>query len=568
MTPLQFTRSVRSLNRLRQVAMVLTQHGFGHVVARINLARFVPVWMLRRGKRRPETAETPTSIGRHIVDICTELGPTFIKLGQLLSTRPDVVPADVLGELRRLQDDVAPFDGAVALQSIAKELGRPVEECFAFIESTPIASGSIGQVHRAVARDGTQLVVKVRRPGIEDVIKLDMQLLAWLAQSLESLVPELNVYRPTLLVAELEQMLTRELDYINEASATSRFARAFAGDEGIRIPRVYWDLTGPRVLTLEALSGTNASALTDGADVEGIYVDRRLIARRIAECFLKQVFELGVFHADPHPGNLLIDPPATVGLIDFGQTGGITDDVMTQIVVLVYGAVSREVDVVIDGLADLGALGAETDRRQLHRALQTLLDKYYGLPLKRLDPGTLMSEFSEVVRHHDVVVPRDVLMLFKAMGLVAGICARLDPELIMLELLDERLRKVLRERLSPPRLARGAALWSWHLLSIARQAPGQLREGMRRLAAGGWRLRIRHENIDRLTNELDRSSNRLAFSVVIAAIIVGSSVVVSANTSLTVFDIKFQYFGIVGYLIAGVLGLGLSWAIFRSGRLH
>lgn len=568
MSPLQFTRSVRSLNRLRQIAKVLTQHGFGHVVARVNLARFVPVWMLRRRRKPRPEGETETTIGRRIAEICAELGPTFIKFAQLLSTRPDILPAEVLEELKTLQDDVPPFDSATAMGIIAEELGRPVDACFDSIEKLPIASGSIGQVYRARLKDGVDVVVKVRRPDIEDVVELDMQLLRWLAQSLEALMPEVHMYRPELLVTELEQMLTRELDYINEASATARFAAGFSGELAVRIPRVYWEFTGPRVLTLEAIPGENADAALDKVAAGAMVIDAPLMARQLADCFLKQVFELGVFHADPHPGNVLIAPPATVGLIDFGQFGTISDELMTQIVVMVYGAVGREVDVVIDSLADLGALGGETDRRQLHRALQMLLDKYYGLPLKRLDLGTLMNEFTDVVRAHDVIVPRDALMLFKAMGLVAGLAARLDPELNLLELLGVRLRRVMRERLSPKRMSRAAALLGWDLLSIARQAPGQIREGMRRLASGGWRHYVRHENIDRLTNELDRSSNRLAFSIVIAAIIVGSSVVVSAESSLTIFNIKVHYFGIAGYLMAGVLGLGLSWAIFRSGRLH
>jgi len=563
MTPLQFTRSVRSLNRLRRIAQVLTRHGFGHIVTRVNLGRFVPVWMLRR-----KAAEDGVStIGRRLALVCSELGPTFIKLGQMLSTRPDIVPEDVLKHLRSLQDDVPPFDTCIAMGTIADELRRPVGDCFTTISDRPMASASIGQVYRATGKNGEELVVKVRRPDIDSVIRLDMQLLHWLAESVETLMPELQIYRPTMIVAELEQSLLRELDYVNEASATSRFGAAFAGDAGIRIPKVYWDLSGSRVLTLQALSGVNVEALLNDSE-RAATDDRRLVAQRLADCFLKQAFEVGLFHADPHPGNILVEPGGEVGLIDFGQVGTITEEWMTQLVIMVYACVNHEVDVVIDALADMGAVGPETDRRNLHRELQVLLDKYYGLPIKRFDLGTLFHEFSEVIRRNDVTVPRDLVMLIKSFSTMASVIARLDPDLDLLALAKPRLQKTLTDRLAPARLARGAALLSWHLFSIARQAPGQLRQGLRRFASGGWRLRVRHENIDRLTNELDRSSNRLAFSIVIAAIIVGSSVVVSADSALTVFDVKFQYFGIVGYLIAGVLGLGLSWAIFRSGRLH
>jgi len=568
MTPLQFTRSVKSLNRLRHIAVVLTQHGFGYVVARINLARFVPVWMLRRRRMAPAAAEEVASVGRRLAMVCAELGPTFIKLGQMMSTRPDIVPPEVLEQLRTLQDDVPPFDTATAMAVIAEELGKPIAECFASIDERPMASGSIGQVYRARALDGTELVVKVRRPDIESVIELDMQLLGWLAESLERLAPELRMYRPAMLVSELEQTLARELDYISEASMTTRFEAAFAEDEGITIPRVFWELSGPRVLTLEAIGGMNVQRLLANEAAQPTGVDRRLVARRLADAHLKQIFELGAFHADPHPGNILVEPKATVGLIDFGQVGIITDELMTQLLVMAYAAVNRETAVLVDALADLGTLGTDTDRAALERALRLLLDKYYGLPLKRLDIGTLVTEFSNVVRHHDVVVPREALMLLKATGMVASITRQLDPELDMLSLLKSRLARAMRERLSPPRLARGLSIWTWHLLSVLRQAPMQVREGLRRLGTGQWQLQLRHENIDRLTDELDRSSNRLAFSIVIAALIVGSSVVVSADPTLTVLNIKVQYFGMFGYLLAGLFGLALIWAIFRSGRLH
>lgn len=568
MTPTQFTRSVRGLNRLRQIAQVLTRHGFGHIVAQINLTRFVPVWMLRKKLAPPPVDEGASAVGRRLTRVCIDLGPTFVKLGQMMSSRADILPAPVLHELRTLQDDVPPFDTSVAMSIIAEDLGRPVDECFASIEEKPIASASIGQVHRAKGRNGDDLVIKVRRPDIENAITLDMQLLRWLAQSVETLMPELSGYRPAMIADEFDQLLTRELDYINEASSTARFAEAFRGDPGIRVPDVLWDLCGPRVLTLQALSGTNLDVLLSNQDGLSEKIDRRLVARRLADCYLKQMFELGSFHADPHPGNILVDPPARISLIDFGQVGTITDEFMTELVVFAYACVNNEMDVVVETFADADSLGRGTDRRALSRSLQTLLDKYHGLPLKRVDVGTLFAECSDVLRRHDVVIPRDLAVLIKAIGTVGTVMARLDPDLNLLELIKPRIKKAMGDRFSPRQLARFATLAGWDVLSIFRRAPGQIRAGLRRFAKGGWELHVRHENLDRLIDELDRSSNRLAFSIVIAAIIVGSSVVISAGSELKVFGVEIRYFGMMGYLVAGILGLGLSWAIFRSGRLH
>jgi len=547
--------------------MVLTRHGFGHIVAQVNLGRFVPVWMWRKKPMPPEPDETASAIGRRLTLVFTELGPTFIKLGQLLSTRPDIIPGDVAAELRKLQDEVPPFDTAEAMAVIEEELGRPASECFASIDSAPFASASIGQVYHATLGDGSAVVVKVRRPGIEQTIRLDMQLMHWLAQSLENFMPELRIYRPTQLVAELDEVLTRELDYINEASVTCRFAEALKDERGVRIPAVHWECCGPRVLTLEELPGRNVEKLLAESTANSRF-DRKLVARRIVDGHLKQVFELGMFHADPHPGNILVDPPARVGLIDFGQVGTISDQLMTDLIALAYASINGELDVVIDTLADMSALGRETDRRMLHRALIVLRQKYHGLPLKRFHIGTIFTEFTDLMRRHDVVIPRDLSMLIKATSTISGVAASLDPELDVLELLRPRLHAAMRERFSPSHVTRRTALWSWDLLSIARNAPKQIRHFFRR-AASGWELHVRHENLDRLIQEVDRSSNRLSFAVVIAGIIVGSSIVFSADTTLLFFGwFRVQYFGIAGYLLAGFLGLGLSWAIFRSGRLH
>lgn len=568
MTPLQFTRNVRSLNRLRQIALVLTQHGFGHFVARINLTRFLPVWMLRRKARKAPMDDGLSALGKRLVSVCNELGPTFIKLGQLLSTRPDLLPAEMVDEFYRLQDNVEPFPTDKAMAIIADELGKPVEECFAHIDTVPLASGSIGQAYAARSHEGAELIVKVRRPDIEHTIRHDLQLLEWLAESMESLVPELQPYQPTAVLAELGQLLTREMDYINEASATERFAEAFEKDEGIVIPRVYWEYTGNRVMTMQRLRGINAAKLLSQKEEDSPVLDRRLIAQRLARCYLKQIFELGVVHSDPHPGNLLISPPATVGLIDFGQVGTLTTDFMSELIMIIYACVKNEMSVVIDTLADMGALGAQTDRRLLERALQALLDKYYGLTIRRLDVAAMLNEFVDVTRQNDVVIPREMAQLIKTAATISGVIQSIDPEFDLLVPLKPALKKTMREQFSPQRVQRALTMVGWDVLTVARKAPRHLRELMRAASTRGWQLHVKHENIDRLISELDRSSNRLAFAVVIAAIIVGSSVVVSVDSSVELFGFKVQYFGVLGYLIAGVLGLGLSWAIFRSGRLH
>ncbi len=562
MTPLGLAKSVRSLNRIRRIARVLTEHGFGHIVNRLNLTRYAAFLELRRPA--PREPASPGQIGERLAAVCNDLGPTFVKLGQLLTTRPDLLPHDLLVGLRTLQDQVEPFDSATAMGIIAEDLGVEPASCFGSIDAAPFASGSIGQVYRATATDDMQVVVKVKRPGIEETIRLDMHILKWLADALERYVPEVAAFKPVLLVEEFEEAILREMDYVNEAASTARFHEAFEDDPHVSSPQVRWDLCGPRVLTLEQVAGRNVDAVVRDGDRT---INRKLLADRLANAYLKQFFELGVFHADPHPGNILISPPAQIALIDFGQVGVVSDELAHQLVVLLVAGIAREIDLVVDTLVDMKALGPRADRTQLARTLRRLLDKYYGLPLNRVDYHTFFAEVSEVLRQQDVTVPRDVVVLCKALATIAGVAMQLDPEIDLVAMLRPRLRQMVAERLAPNRLLRGLGVSAWHLFSILRSAPRQLRTALQRLTLGQWQLTVRHENLDRLTSEMDRSSNRLAMSIVIAAIIVGSSVVVTTDPEVKIFRIPLQAFGVVGYLFAGVMGVALLWAIFRSGRL-
>ena len=562
MNTFRLVKSVRSLRRLRRIVTVLSQHGFGHLIDRMNLRRLLP--LRRWGRHVPGEQAEGISVGQRLAAVCNELGPTFVKLGQLATTRPDLVPANVLDGLKTLQDHVAPFDTEVALDIIRQEIGAPVEEAFRSFDEQPLGSGSIGQVYRAVAADGTDVVVKVKRPDIEQPIRLDLFLLAQLADALESLVPEARIYRPRMLVDEFERALLRELDFTYEASSTTRIQLAFADDQHIRIPQTRWDLSGPGVLTLEAIEGRNIAATLASPDPR---LDRKLLASRLADLYIKQFFEVGTFHADPHPGNILVVPPAQIGLIDFGQVGTITDKLAGKLVALIVGAYCRETDFIVDVLADLHALGPTTDPQKLSRDLGVLVNKYYGLPLKRLDLVTVLHEATAVMRSHDVAVPRDLVLVLKTLGTVMGIVLQLDPEFDLVALFRPRLKQLISQQVSPARLARTTGVVAWNILGLLRDTPRQLRSALRNLARGRWQLNVRHERLDELMSELDRSSNRLSFSVVIAAIVLGSSVVVTADPEMSILGIRLQWFGVIGYLFAGVLGIGLLWAIFRSGRL-
>ena len=380
----------------------------------------------------------------------------------------------------------------------------------------------------------------------------------------ESLFPELRPYRPRMLIDEFAQTMRNELDFINEASATSRFYDAFKDDPFICTPQVRWELTASSVMTLEYMSGLH---LRDALDGQNDSCNRKKIARHLAECFLHQYFEMGLFHADPHPGNMLIAPPDGIVLYDFGMVGQIDDELVGRLVIAIVATVNKEMDVIVDILADIGALGRDTDRTALSRDLRLWLEKYYGLPLKRLEITTIFREMIDIVRRHDAALPRDFVAMFKSLATVSGVVLQLDPELNLLALLQPRISKLMRERFSPRRLLRLAGLSGLHLANIVRDAPRLMRDVMRGIGRGQFQINIRHENLDYLASELDRSSNRLAFSVLVASTIIGSTMLLSVASDLKVFGLPIRYLGFVGYALTFVMAAWLLIAILRSGKM-
>ena len=560
-------RTVRTFARLRVMAQVLSKHGFGHFVDRLQLGGYLPSGRLFRRRKpveEPEALDPLEAIGRRLVKVCEELGPTFIKLGQIASTRADILPPQVLTALEDLQTDVTPFPAEQARRIFHKDTGTTVDEAFREFTDKPFASGSIAQVHRAVTADGQQVVVKIQRPGIEETIRLDIYVLKFIAEQAESLFPELRPFRPRMLVEEFTQTLQRELDFINEASATSRFHEAFKDAPHVTTPQVRWDHTSARVLTLEYLDGARFRDIVHG---KGPQCDRAALARNLSECFLKQFFELGFFHADPHPGNLLIRPPNGVTLIDFGMVGQMDEHLIGQLVIGIVAAVKKEIDVVVDLLADLDALGPNTDRMVLARDLRAMLEKYYGLPLRRLDMATIFRELIDTVRRNDVTLPRDFVTMFKSLAVISGVVLQLDPELNLLELLQPKLSSLIRERFSSRRLLRLAGVSTWHIASILRDAPRLIREIMRGMGRGRFQVNIKHENLDYLARELDRSSNRLASSIIMASAVVGGSMLLSMDADDSIFGVPIRYFGFIGYAVASFMAVWILIAILRSGKL-
>jgi len=554
-------RTPRRLHRMTQILQVLARHGFGHVVRRLNLQSHLPV--VKRLLEVPPTAPPPAedTIPKRVTLALEELGPTFVKLGQLLSTRPDVMPEDFIQEFRRLQDHVQPFEAAEAKTRIATELSAPVREVFSHFNDVPRASGSIAQVHDATLVDGTEVVVKVKRPGIDRRIMADLDLLAFLADQAER-VPELRVLRPAMMADEFSQAVRRELDFITEAAFTAKFARDF-DKKGVRIPTVYWDYTTSSVLTLERLSGVN---LSDPAQLDKSGVDRKRLANDILAAFMHQFFETGLFHADPHPGNLLVTPAGQLALVDFGMVGHLSTELRNQLGATLIALVQNDLDLVVDILSDIGVLSDDTDLGEFKLHLTALLDKYYGIPAKRIDARDVFTEIMRIAREHGVLLPRDFVLLGKSLATVTSIARQLSPDVNLAEVVAPHATSLIKQRFMPGQLTKSLTSNLWHLSNMLTQVPRDLRQILKKFLAGKLQMAFRHQGLENFITELDRSSNRLAFSIIVASIVIGSSLIIHAKIGPMLLG-NVSLLGFVGYAVAFLLGVLLMIAILRSGRL-
>ncbi|MHC4199687.1 MAG: ABC1 kinase family protein [Planctomycetota bacterium] len=556
--------ALRNLGRLREIAGVLARHGFADLVERMDLLRFVPILRRRARAGRKPFAE-------RAADAMQELGPTFVKLGQQLSQRPDLLGDDFIRAFTRLQDKVKPFGEEEARAILEEALEAKTDERFGEFTTKPLASGSIGQVHEATLADGREVVVKVRRPGIEEKIKADLALLAQLAALAERHIPESRVYRPVQIVEEFARSLERELDFTAEASALSQFEQNFRDDPEVVVPEVIWSHTRAGVLTLTRIRGT---PLSDMEAVRAAGVDRKKLARLIAQCFLTQFFETGIFHADPHPGNLVALEGDRLGLIDFGAVGHLSDDMSSELAAILFAISAGDVALVASVYEEIGVLDeSATDRGAMLADFQEFFDRYYGLPADRLDMRSAFADGIGIARRHNARLPRELVMFARAFVSALSTVQRLDPDLRISEAVRPYVRRLVASRLSPGRLTRAGARTGYHIMSLLRHLPGDARSIVRKLREGKLRFEFRHEGLESFTTEIDRSSNRLSFSVVIGSIVIGSSYIMASNVgpSWSALDVlglgRVPILGLVGFLVAGVMGLGLAWAIYRSGKL-
>ena len=553
-------RTVRHLHRYREIVRVLVHYGFGELVETLELLPYLslPRRLLRRG--RPVVP--PLGMPQRVRLALEELGPTFVKLGQVLSTRPDLLPPDYITELAKLQDAVLPVPWEPVRAQIEAELGAPLAELFATFDPTPIAAASLAQVYAATLTDGSEVVAKVQRPDIKATIESDLEILFDLFRLLQTRTSLGEIYDLPKIAEDFGVTLRAELDFYREGHNTDRFRANFADEPCLYIPQVYWDYTTHRVLTLERIYGIKIDDI-QALDEAGL--DRHGVALNAARMIVKEVLEDGFFHADPHPGNFVVMPGEVIGAMDFGLVGHLSHRMRSDLVRLYIVAVRLDEEGIVDQLIHMGVTTGGVDRAGLQHDVAGLLRKYYGMPLGAIRAQEVIDEIMPIAYRHHLHLPSDLWLLGKTLAMMEGIGLKLDPDLDLFAFSEPYVRRFAWQMASPrswgPPLIKGVGDWA----TLAGLIPRVGVQLLNRAERGELEIAVSYRELDRTLTRLDRLANRLSISVLLAALIIGLALFIPA------FNMAQQLGGatlwvVAGFVGASILGLWLVFSILRSGR--
>ncbi len=560
MSPIRLHLAYKNIKRLRDIVSVLIKHGFYPLLEKLHLTPLVSVSQRLAGKKAMKEKEALSPPVRLRLAF-EELGPTFIKLGQILSTRPDIGPEEYITELLKLQDEVSQFPFEEVVKVIEREFKRPWREVFREVEKTPVAAASIAQVHRAVTRDGTEVMLKVQRPGIEEIIETDTSILRYLARLMIRYLPETRAHDPMGTVDEFSRTIKKEMDFTLEASYMERFRVNFAGDRRVRIPKVYWDYTRKRILTMERMKGIKID------DVERLRenaIDTEKVAHLIVEVFFTQVFDHSLFHGDLHPGNILVADEDTLVFLDFGIVGRLDEELKRHLADIFLGVLREDFEGLTRLYLQMGILPEDIDEAAFAREYWDVMVRYVHGPASRVSIGDLLMGHIRLITRYAVKIPKDLLLFSKCILELEGLVRTLDPEANIIEECRPYAAKAVRERMRPSTIVSEGLSTVSDYSNFVNTLPGYARRIMKKVMTDNLSVDFVHRGLEDLLGEIDRSSNRLTFGIIMAAMVIGSSLILATGAGPTVNG--YPVLGIIGFVLAGLLGLWLSFQILRSGK--
>ncbi len=562
---LRFWQTYKNIARIRQIVNVFLKHGFGQFIEQLNLQRFIPL------RKRIKVFAKWQDIERHTIPerlrmAFSELGPSFIKLAQVLSSRPDLITIEYAEEFKKLQDKVPPFPSSEAKLIFNEDFNSKVGEVFSEFEDKPVAAASIAQVHNGILKSGEKVIVKIQRPDIGEIIDTDIVILGVIARLMLKYIPESKLFDPEGIVNEFARSVKKELDFIAEAKNAQRFKRNFAGNDNICIPEVYSDYLSTRVIVMERIEGVR---IDDIERIDAFGIDRAALARRGVDGYLKMIFDDGFFHADPHPGNIFVLPDGRIGLMDYGIVGWLTPDLMENIASAFLAVLSKNYDRLVDLYIELGLVSEKVDmdifRREFRSDIIYLLEPLYDLSISEVNFPEYLEALTLLVIKHGLKVPSELLLMNKTMLMLDNIGRQLDPDFNLMSAAEPYAKKLVQERMSPQRVLDKSKENIVEIGDLLVDTPKQMNRLLRKTLRDELSFKIDPVGMDKLIKDIDRSSNRIAFSLIVAAIIIGSSMLIQSDIGGRVYG--FPVVGAIGFLVAIILGLRLLISIIRSGRL-
>lgn len=557
----KLNNNIRNMRRYWHILCILSFYGFDQLLEMLGFTDILIRTKNVFNRDKNSIVEKLTAPERMRMAL-VELGPTFVKLGQLLSTRPDIIPLSYLNEFEKLQDSVPGFSFEEIIELIEKDLGTTIEVNFRDLEPVALAAASIAQIHKARLLTGEEVVIKVRRPGIQKIVEDDIAAMMVLAELANKHMTKSELYDPVGVVREFARSVRREMNLLLEGRTIDKFRENFSNCSWLYFPKVYWDQTSKAVLTMEYIEGIKVS---DICALERSGMDRVLIAQRGADAFLEMVLKKGFFHGDLHPGNILILPDNVICLLDYGIVGRVDDELKTYLGDVLLSIVNKDVEGLVSGLDFVEEMPDEWKVCSLKRDLSNFLDSYYETPLQQIEIGRMLMEFIGLITTYNIRIQPDLLLLVKSLVLIEGIGRKLDPDFNMVEHLRPFMDSVTRQNVSPLSVARNIHKIAKSYFNLAGTLPRDLKEIINRMNRNKFKIDLEHRGLERFIADFDRSINRLSSSMILAALIIASSIMMQTEKGPILFGLPILAF--LGYTVAGVIGLWLVYAIIRSGRM-
>lgn len=552
-------KAARDLGRLHEIAIILIRFGFGDLVKRLGLGNFLErAGKVLRWKSMEQVAqlEAPERVRRAL----EELGPTFVKLGQILATRVDLFPPEWISEFEKLQDQVPPVPFADLRPQLEEDLGMAVEDIFHTLNTDAIAAGSIAQVHYAKLDNGDEVVLKIRRPNIRTVIEADLRVLTRLAEIAEKEIAELKSFHPTNVVQQFKLSIRRELDLAQECRNAERIAKNLENDPHIVIPRTYWEWTCERLNVQQYIHGIPGRQLDK---VEQAGLNRQQLAVNGVNAVLHMIVVDGVFHADPHPGNAFYLSDNRIAFIDFGMVGRLTESRKDQVVDLLHGLLNRDSARVIDVLLDWAG-DTQVTSEDLAIEIETFLDNYHGTTLKALNLTAMLRDITVIMRDHQLMMPADLTLLFKVFISLEGMGRQLYPAFDIVTVAKPHIQRTIRARYAPDVLVKRGWRSLSDFINVLADTPRDIRRLLRVARRGALQINLDINHLEELTNQIDYSASRITVGLVTSALIIGSSIVMTVSGGPTMFGLPLL--GFIGFVGAGIGGVWLLYSIWRGGQ--